>query len=141
MQNAIGGENVTTTVEGRERYPVNVRYMRDFRSDIDALRACSSRPAMDSGKCRWASWRTVATGPSMIRNENGMLTGYVYVDVAGRDVGSYVEEARRVVREQVTLPPGYAIQWSGQYEAMERVREHLTASFRSRCFWSSCCST
>ena len=67
----------------------------------------------------------VATGPAMIRNENGLLTGYVYVDVAGRDIGSYVDEAKRVVREQVKLPPGYALLWSGQYEAMERVRERL----------------
>jgi Cu(I)/Ag(I) efflux system membrane protein CusA/SilA len=67
----------------------------------------------------------LASGPSMLRNENGMLTGYVYVDVAGRDVGSYVAEAKRVVAEQVAVPPGYTLAWSGQYQAMERVRERL----------------
>ena len=69
---------------------------------------------------------TVATGPAMIRNEDGLLTGYVFVDVAGRDISSYVDEARRVVGEQVTLPPGYAVLWSGQHEAMARVRARLT---------------
>jgi Cu(I)/Ag(I) efflux system membrane protein CusA/SilA len=67
----------------------------------------------------------LTTGPSMLRNENGMLNGYVYVDVAGRDVGGYVADAKRAVRENVSLPPGYTIAWSGQYEAMERVRERL----------------
>jgi Cu(I)/Ag(I) efflux system membrane protein CusA/SilA len=67
----------------------------------------------------------LATGPSMLRNENGMLNGYVYVDVAGRDVGGYVEEAKKLVREHIKLPPGYSLTWSGQYEAMERVRERL----------------
>jgi Cu(I)/Ag(I) efflux system membrane protein CusA/SilA len=67
----------------------------------------------------------LVTGPAMLRNENGMLNGYVYVDVAGRDIGGYVAEAKRVVRENVQLPPGYTLAWSGQYEAMERVRERL----------------
>jgi len=67
----------------------------------------------------------LTSGPSMLRNENGMLNGYVYVDVTGRDVGGYVAEAKRVVAEQVVLPPGYTLAWSGQYEAMERVRERL----------------
>ena len=64
----------------------------------------------------------MVTGPSMLRNENGLLTGYVYVDVAGRDIGGYVAEAKRVVRDQIQLPAGYALAWSGQYEAMERVK-------------------
>jgi Cu(I)/Ag(I) efflux system membrane protein CusA/SilA len=68
----------------------------------------------------------VVSGPSMLRDENGLLSGYVYVDVAGRDIGSYVEEAKRIVRQQVKLPAGYTIAWSGQYEAMQRVRERLT---------------
>jgi Cu(I)/Ag(I) efflux system membrane protein CusA/SilA len=68
----------------------------------------------------------VSSGPSMIRDENGLLSGYVYVDVAGRDVGSYVDEAKKLVRESLPLPVGYALEWSGQYEAMQRVRERLT---------------
>ena len=127
VQNAIGGENVTTTIEGRERYPVNVRYMRDFRSDIDALAhvlvpASEGQRQIPLGELARVK---VATGPAMIRNEDGLLTGYVFVDVAGRDISSYVEEASRVVREQVKLPPGYAVLWSGQYEAMARVRARL----------------
>jgi len=128
VQNAIGGENVTTTVEGRERYPVNVRYMRDFRSDTDALArvlvpASEGRRQIPLGELARVK---VASGPAMIRDEDGLLTGYVFVDVAGRDVSSYVDEASRVVREHVTLPPGYAVLWSGQYEAMARVRARLT---------------
>jgi Cu(I)/Ag(I) efflux system membrane protein CusA/SilA len=128
VQNAIGGENVTTTIEGRERYPVNVRYMRDFRSDLDALARVlvpasegqRQVPLGDLARIR------VANGPAMIRNEDGLLTGYVFVDVAGRDLAGYVEEARRVVQANIDLPAGYAVLWSGQYEAMARVRERLT---------------
>jgi Cu(I)/Ag(I) efflux system membrane protein CusA/SilA len=128
VQNAIGGENVTTTIEGRERYPVNVRYMRDFRSDTEALArvlvpASEGQRQIPLGEL--ASVK-VATGPAMIRDEDGLLTGYVFVDVAGRDISSYVDEASRVVRQQVKVPPGYAVLWSGQYEAMARVRARLT---------------
>lgn len=127
VMNAVGGENVTTTVEGRERYPVNVRYYRDYRSSLDRL-GRALVPAKD-GKLQipvsqLAEIRLVP-GPSMYRDEDGMLAGYVYVDVAGRDIGGYVEEAKNVVREKVRLPPGYSLAWSGQYEAMERVRERL----------------
>ncbi len=128
VMSAIGGENVTTTIEGRERYPVNVRYMRDYRSDPESLKRILV-PAMNGAThvplAQLADVRTM-TGPGMLRNENGMLNGYVYVDVAGRDVGSYVEEAKELVRAQVALPPGYSLAWSGQYEAMERVKEKLT---------------
>jgi copper/silver efflux system protein len=128
VQNAIGGENVTTTVEGRERYPVNVRYMRDFRSDFDALSrvlvpASGGQRQIPLGQL--ASIK-VATGPAMIRNEDGLLTGYVFVDVDGRDLASYVKEADALLRRDIRLPPGYAALWSGQYEAMGRVRERLT---------------
>ena len=128
VQNAIGGENVTTTVEGRERYPVNVRYMRDFRSDIDAIGRVlvSAADGLRQVPLGELARVKVATGPAMIRDEDGLLTGYVFVDVAGRDIGSYVDEASRVLRERVALPPGYALLWSGQYEAMARVRERLT---------------
>jgi Cu(I)/Ag(I) efflux system membrane protein CusA/SilA len=127
IEKAIGGENVTTVIAGQERYPVNVRYMRDFRSDVGALgRVLISAP---DGKAQiplsqLASIRMVS-GPSMIRNEEGMLTGYVYVDIADRDLNSYMEEAGNLLREKVKVPQGYAIAWSGQYEAMRRVRERL----------------
>ena len=128
VMSAIGGENVTTTVEGRERYSVNVRYLRDYRSDPGAL-ARVLVPALDGQTqiplSQLADIRTVS-GPGMLRDENGMLNGYVYVDVAGRDVGSYVEEAKTAVRDNIKLPPGYSLVWSGQYEAMQRVREKLT---------------
>jgi Cu(I)/Ag(I) efflux system membrane protein CusA/SilA len=127
VMNAIGGDNISTTIEGRERYPINVRYYRDFRSDVPRLERALV-PAMD-GKLQiplaQIATLKLTTGPSMLRNENGMLNGYVYVDVAGRDVGGYVADAKRAVRQKISLPPGYTIAWSGQYEAMERVRERL----------------
>ncbi|HZX97267.1 MAG TPA: CusA/CzcA family heavy metal efflux RND transporter [Myxococcales bacterium] len=128
VQNAIGGENVTTTVQGRERYPVNVRYLRDFRGDLGALGKVLIAAAGGQRQVPLAELATVkaATGPSMIRNEDGLLTGYVYVDLAGRDPQGYVEESRQLLREKLQLPPGYALSWSGQYEAMQRVRERLS---------------
>jgi Cu(I)/Ag(I) efflux system membrane protein CusA/SilA len=127
VENAIGGEDVTTAVQGRERYPVNVRYMRDFRSDLGALQ----RVLVPAGGERQVALGELAeisttSGPSMIRDENGLLTGYVYVDVADRDPESYVTEAGALLRDQVKLPPGYAVSWSGQYEAMQRVKHRLT---------------
>ena len=128
VMSAIGGENVTTAVEGRERYPVNVRYLRDYRSDPDKL-ARVLVPSADGQAqiplSQLAQIRTVS-GPGMLRDENGMLNGYVYVDVAGRDVGGYVDEAKAIVRKNIQLPPGYSLVWSGQYEAIQRVREKLT---------------
>ena len=127
VMNAIGGENVTTTIEGRERYPVNVRYLRDLRSDMNKLERVLV-PVMGGQTqipvSQLASVQ-IAAGPSMIRDENGMLNGYVYVDITGRDVGGYVEEAKKLLREKLTLPPGYTLTWSGQYEAMERVRQRM----------------
>jgi Cu(I)/Ag(I) efflux system membrane protein CusA/SilA len=128
IMSAIGGENVSTTIEGRERYPINVRYMRDYRSDPDKLGRVLV-PTMDGQTqvpLAQLAEIQVVSGPAMLRDENGMLNGYVYVDVAGRDIGSYVEEAKKVVREKVKLPSGYSFAWSGQYEAMQRVREKLT---------------
>ncbi|HEU4401251.1 MAG TPA: CusA/CzcA family heavy metal efflux RND transporter, partial [Candidatus Polarisedimenticolia bacterium] len=126
IQSAIGGETITTTVEGRERYTVNVRYAREMRDSLERLRRVlvptpsgAQIPLVQIAEIR------MTTGPAMIRDENGMRAGYVYVDIAGRDVGSYVEEAKRVVAEKVAIPTGYSIQWSGQYENMLRVRERL----------------
>jgi len=127
ISRAIGGENVTTTIEGRERYPVNVRYMRDFRSDLGALERVLV-PVGD-GKLqiplsRLASIGTAA-GPSMIRNEDGLLTGYVYVDIGERDQDGYIREAAQALSERVKIPPGFAVTWSGQYEAAERMADRL----------------
>jgi Cu(I)/Ag(I) efflux system membrane protein CusA/SilA len=128
LMSAIGGENVTTTIEGRERYPVNVRYMRDYRSDPDKLGRVlvSSMDGQTQVPLAQLAEIRIVSGPAMLRDENGLLNGYVYVDVAGRDIGSYVEEAKRMVRDNVKLPAGYSFAWSGQYEAMQRVREKLT---------------
>jgi copper/silver efflux system protein len=124
--NAIGGETVTTTVEGRERYPVNVRFLRDYRSTVDELgRLQVTTSTQQQIPMSELADIKIVSGPSMIRNENGMLDGYVYVDVSGRDLGGYVEEAKRVVASKVKLPAGYALGWSGQYESMVRVRERL----------------
>ena len=127
IMSAVGGENITTTIEGRERYAVNVRYLRDYRSSVDKLSRVLV-PTMNNGAqiplAQIADIKLLS-GPGMIRDENGRLSGYVYVDVAGRDIGSYVEEAKKVVREKVQMPAGYTILWSGQYENMQRVAEKL----------------
>jgi Cu(I)/Ag(I) efflux system membrane protein CusA/SilA len=127
VTSAIGGETITTTVEGRERYPVNVRYARDFRDDTRSLeRVLVPTPSgMHVPMAQLADIRRLE-GPAMIRNENGQLAGYVYVDMAGRDVGGYVDEAKERVRERLVLPAGYTLVWSGQYENLSRVRERLT---------------
>jgi Cu(I)/Ag(I) efflux system membrane protein CusA/SilA len=106
---AVGGENVTVTVEGRARFPVNVRYPRELRDDLDRLGRVLVRTPQGAQipLSQVAEIRTVS-GPSMIRNENGLLVGYVYVDIAGRDVGGYVEDAKRAVRAGVQLPLGYS---------------------------------
>jgi len=126
VENAIGGDNISTVVLGQERYRVNVRYLRDFRSDLGAL----GRLPVPAGAQRQLPLSALAqisisNGPAMIRNENGLLTGYVYVDIAGRDPGSYVSEANQLLRDRLKLPAGYAITWSGQYEVMQRVKERL----------------
>jgi len=128
VENALGGDNVTTTVEGRERYPVNVRYKRDFRSDLGALRRVLV--PVDGGQKQIPLGHLAVirmkSGPSMIRNENGLLSGYVYVDVAGRDPNGYIEEADRLLRKEMGIPPGYAFVWSGDYKASQRVKGWLT---------------
>ncbi|MFZ2447060.1 MAG: CusA/CzcA family heavy metal efflux RND transporter [Syntrophobacteraceae bacterium] len=128
VQNAIGGENVTTTIEGRERYPVNVRYMRDFRENPDSVGRILVRSADGQRQIPLDQLAEIGatSGPAMIRDEDGMLTGYVYVDIEGRDPGGYVEEAAPLIREKLALPPGYSVAWSGQYEAQMRVRERLS---------------
>ncbi len=126
IMSAIGGEPVTTTVEGRERYTVNVRYARELRDDLPKLRRVLV-PTPSGAQIPLAELADIRLrqGPAMIRDENGLLTGYVYVDVTGRDIGSYVSEAKRRVAAELKLPPGYSVRWSGQYENMARVRERL----------------
>ncbi len=126
IMSAVGGENVTTTVEGRARYPVNVRYPRALRDDVTRLgQVLVMTPSgAQVPLAQLARLRTVA-GPAMIRNENGMMAGYVFVDMTDSDVGGYVERAQAAVASRLSLPSGYSIEWSGQYENMLRVRERL----------------
>jgi Cu(I)/Ag(I) efflux system membrane protein CusA/SilA len=152
VMSAIGGENVTTTIEGRERYPVNVRYFRELRDDVEKLKrvlvpvqtggavstggmggmgGTSGLVGGSSGVGRIPLGQlaeiSLKSGPSMIRDENGRLSGYVYVDfdTSKRDIGSYVADAKKAIRANVQLPPGYLLIWSGQFEYMERVKERL----------------
>jgi Cu(I)/Ag(I) efflux system membrane protein CusA/SilA len=126
IQSAVGGETITTTVEGRERYTVNLRYARELRDDLDKLRRVLV-PVSGGAHVPLAELADIrlVSGPAMIRDENGLLTGYVYIDLAGRDVGSYVEVAKERVQQELKLPAGYTLTWSGQYENMLRVRERL----------------
>jgi Cu(I)/Ag(I) efflux system membrane protein CusA/SilA len=140
IQSAVGGRNITTTVEGLERYPLNVRYQRDFREDIAALeRVLVAAKAPEQANPQSAIRNPqsiqvplgqlakikVTPGPPMIRSENAAHTNWVYVDIAGRDLGSYIDEARRVIAEQVSLPPGYTLLFSGQFEFWEKTLPRL----------------
>ncbi len=127
IESAVGGENISTTIEGRERYPVNLRYLRELRDDPEKLRrVLVDTPAGAQVPLAQLAALRFVDGPPSIRDENAMLAGYVFVDMAGRDVGGYVEDLKRVVKDKVPLPTGYTVMWSGQYEYMQRVRERLT---------------
>jgi Cu(I)/Ag(I) efflux system membrane protein CusA/SilA len=127
IESAIGGESISTTVEGRERYPISVRYARELRDDVEKLNRVLV-PTMNGAQIPLAQLADIrlTTGPSMIRDEDAQLSGYVYVDMVGRDIGGYVEEAKKKVAEQVQIPAGYTVSWSGQYEYMQRAKERLT---------------
>jgi Cu(I)/Ag(I) efflux system membrane protein CusA/SilA len=148
VETAIGGETITTTVEGRERYPVSVRYARDFREDLDALKrvlvpvpmaeAASPSGGMNTGKSAAETGRQIAqipismladisykTGPPSIRNENGQLVGFVFVDITGDDIQGYVDAASKRIRDTVQFPPGYYIQWAGQFEYLKSAEQKL----------------
>jgi Cu(I)/Ag(I) efflux system membrane protein CusA/SilA len=126
IESAIGGSNVTTTIEGRERFSVNVRYQRYYRSDINTLkRTLISTPSGAQIPIEQVADLSTSTGPTVIRTEQAQLLGYVYVDVADRDIGSYVDEAKATVGRMVKLPEGYTLEWSGQYEYMLRAKERL----------------
>jgi copper/silver efflux system protein len=146
IQSAIGGMTLTTTIEGRERYPVNVRYFRGLRSDIDSLKRVlipvmgnSTRPAAGMGPVVTANSSpanvlqiplgeladiSIAKGPTVIKSEEGLLASYVYIDFSGRDVGGYVDEAKAKVAS-IKIPDGYRFQWSGEYEYLVRTHEKL----------------
>ena len=118
---------VTETVEGRERYSVNVRYPRDFRDDPQAIASQVLVNTMDGAAIPLGQVATVsiAQGPPSIRTENAQLVDYIYVDMQGRDLGGYVADARKAVQDQVKLPPGYHVEWSGQFEYLERAAARL----------------
>ncbi|TAL36705.1 MAG: efflux RND transporter permease subunit [Spirochaetes bacterium] len=126
VMSGIGGDTVTTSIQGRERYSVSVRFPRELRGELDQMERLTVR-TMDGANIpiRELAELKLTYGPAMIRDENGMLAGYVYVDVTGRDVGGYVEEAKEIVKKSVKLPAGYTMIWSGQYENMQRVAERL----------------
>jgi len=146
IETAVGGMNLTTTIEGRERYPVNIRYSRELRDSIDKLKrvlvpvmSAGSESASQGAMSQPATGarRTlqiplgeladikVVKGPTAIKSEEGLLAAYVYVDFSGRDVGGYVEEAKQKVAAAVKVPPGYRLQWSGEYEYIVKTQERL----------------
>ncbi|MFB3076304.1 MAG: efflux RND transporter permease subunit, partial [Candidatus Methylomirabilales bacterium] len=127
IESAIGGKNIAYTIEGRERYPINVRYPRELRQDLDALkRVLVTTPAGEHLPLAQLAELSMTTGPPSIRDENGALAGIVFVDVAGRDLGSYVQEVQALIQEHVQLPPGYSLGWGGQYQYLERAKAKLT---------------
>ena len=149
VETAIGGKTIATTVEGRERYPISVRYARDFREDLDALKrvlvpvpmgresgGASERMSVDASTLPRSDAPTqipismladisYKTGPPSIRNENGQLVGFVFVDITGDDIQGYVDAASKRVRETVQFPPGYYVQWAGQFEYLKSAEQKL----------------
>src|SRR5438552_1867804 len=126
VESAIGGNSISQTVEGRERYTINIRYVRDARSDLESLKRVLVS-TMDSGQIPLAQLAdlTLSTAPPSIHDENGALAGFVFVDVAGRDIGSYVAEAKQTINDRVSLPPGYHLEWAGQFEYLQRAAPRL----------------
>ncbi|MFQ5428480.1 MAG: efflux RND transporter permease subunit [Thermodesulfobacteriota bacterium] len=126
IQSAIGGMNITTTVEGLERYPVNLRYGRELRSDVSSLkRVLISTPTGAHIPIAQVADIEIKKGPPAIKSENARLNAWIYVDLKGIDVATYVQKAQKVVQDSVKLPPGYTLIWSGQFEYMQRAKERL----------------
>jgi copper/silver efflux system protein len=126
IQSGLGGENVTQTVEGRERYPVNVRYARAFRESIPALERMFVKTPMGATiPLSQLAEISMTTGPAMVRDEDAQLAGYVYVDTVTNDIGGYVDAAKAAIAQHLKLPTGYTLQWTGQYEFQVRARERL----------------
>jgi Cu(I)/Ag(I) efflux system membrane protein CusA/SilA len=126
VTSGIGGENIAENVEGRQRYPVSVRYSRDFRDNIEELkRVVIATPTGAQIPISEVAKVYFNRGPAMIRDEDGLLTGYVYLDLATKDYGGFVTNADRLLRDKLKLPPGYTYKWSGEYEFEMRAKERL----------------
>ncbi|MDQ7078754.1 MAG: efflux RND transporter permease subunit [Robiginitomaculum sp.] len=127
VRTAIGGMTITQSVEGLERYPVNLRYPRDYRDSLAKLRTLPVvTPLGAQIPLERLADISISGGPGVIRSENARLNGWIYVDIAGRDIGSYVADAKEAVAKGIDLPPGYSLNWSGQYEYMERAKARLS---------------
>jgi Cu(I)/Ag(I) efflux system membrane protein CusA/SilA len=126
ITSGIGGVNIAENIEGRERYPISIRYAADFRDDLDKLRgvliATPQNGQVPLGELAKLSF---SKGPTMIRDEDGVLTGYVYFDLNTRDYGGFVDRADKLLREKLALPAGYSLRWSGEYEFELRAHERL----------------
>lgn len=126
VETAIGGMEISQTVEGRERYTINVRYPRELRDDVDKLsRILVATPTGTQVPLGQLGKLVTRAGPPMVLDENGSLAGYVYIDLKDRDPGGYVNDAKEAVKRDITLPPGYFITWTGQYEYLERMQERM----------------
>jgi len=126
IQSAVGGMNITTTVEGVERYPLNIRYARELRDNIPALeQVLVMAPSGAQLPLKQLATIRINPGPPMIRSENAQRTAWIFVDIAGRDLGGYVQEGKRLVAEQVSMPAGYTVGWSGQFEYLEKANQRL----------------
>jgi Cu(I)/Ag(I) efflux system membrane protein CusA/SilA len=126
IETAIGGDNISQTIEGRERYPINLRYPRDFRNSPETLqRVLISTPTGTQIPLAQVAHIVPRMGPPVVRSEAAQITGWVFIDVTGRDIGSYVTEAMRAVRDKVKVPTGYSLVWSGQYEYMQSAKKRL----------------
>jgi Cu(I)/Ag(I) efflux system membrane protein CusA/SilA len=126
IQTAIGGMNISTTIEGRERYPINLRYSRDLRDDINKLqRVLISTPQGQQIPMIQVAKIVIRKGPPAIKSENARLNAWVYIDLKGIDIGTYVERAKKIIQEKISLPAGYSLFWSGQYEYLERAQARL----------------
>jgi Cu(I)/Ag(I) efflux system membrane protein CusA/SilA len=126
VTSGIGGENIAENVEGRERYPINVRYNRDFRDNVEQLKAVViATPTGSQIPIAEVARVYFSRGPAMIRDEEGLVTGYVYLDLSTKDYGGFVEKADRLLKEKLKLPPGYTYKWSGEYEFELRAKARL----------------
>ncbi len=127
IESAIGGMTISQTIEGRERYSINIRYPRELRDDVDKLkRILVATPTGASVPLGQLGQFKKRFGPPMILDEDGLLAGYIYIDVEDRDIGGYVKEAKAVVAKSVSIPEGYFINWTGQYEYLERVQKKMS---------------
>ena len=125
FMSAVGGMNITKTVEGLERYPVNLRYQRDYRENIDALKRVLVSTSTGFVPLEELGDIEIVKGPPMIKSENARPNTWVYIDLENIDVGTYVSNAKKIIEDKVKLPAGYSLKWSGQYEYMERASKHL----------------